>query len=505
MSLDAANAFLVELERERQWPPKREEPILTRLNTWAAIRDSDRDTLRRVADWQTRSSLPYRVDPLGERIAETWAHYLFGDDPRVLPGNDADAQLLGELLEPSELPSELERAAVLCSSEGEIWARVYSDPDAADHPLLEWVSRRNIYPKWVGGRLGAAAVVTELGRAYNNRPREEVDRHFEIHAPGVVLNVLFRGKDRELGKRVNLERNPQVGDLDDVWEHGLAGMLVGRIPNKLRKTRTLGRSDYDSPLDYLLDLNEAASIGSRNMRLTARKRAVISAAAAAASAPTERNDLELTPEEGGRQVPSARFDVTEEIFVEDPLDTELGKGGKDPYRILEYSFDAASLIEWKKDLVATALDRSGIVGQYAGSNVDPRVGYAISGTALRLRLIPTDKTGRGKARYWDTGLPRILATMQALDALPTAARGFARDWTDAAVRPTLQRAPGIPEDDAELIERESRAVEGGIRSIETAVRNTNRDRDDDWVAAEVERIRQDREASGGSGSLPTFP
>lgn len=500
MSVDAAEALLAyALSAKGKWPLPTEAPIITRLNTWAAILDGDADVVARVAGWNQRRR--YRVDSLGERIADAWAAYLFGEDPAFAPAADGDVANLEDLIAANELPSELERGAAMCSGEGEIWPRVYVDETVAPHALIEWVSRRNVLPLWVGARLAAAAVVTELGKT-DRDGSGQVWRHFEVHAPGVLVNALFLGKGDNLGTRRPLEEHPATAELEEVWEHGLPGMLLGRVPNRIRRDRRLGVSDFAGILDTLLDLNEASVIGAHNARLTARKRVIVSATVLQGQA--GQGDGDLTPEEnvgGQARPPAARFDPDEEVLVEDPLDRELGREGQAPFRVLEYSFDAAALIEYKRDLVETALSRVGLTPQYVGAGVSSAEGYAISGTALRLRLIPTDKTGRAKARYWEDAVPKVLRTMARLDALSTDLGGLGRQWTNTNDLPTMERRPGLPEDELEEATKHATLVGSGVESIETAVRKLNPDRDDAWVDEEVARIRADKQAAGAS-SLP---
>lgn len=504
MSYEAALALLDRaFSQEGAWPLPSEKPILERLNTWAALYEGDAATMARVAGW-TDARRRYRVDSLPERIADAWAAYLYGEDPRITPPAEADADLMRDLIRVPgcELPGELERGAALCVAQGEIWPRIYTDELAAPRPLLDWVSRRNVLPLWVGPRLAAAAVVTELPSGQ----KDVIHRHFETHSAGVVVNTLYAGSADNLGERIALTANEATAELVERWDTGLPGMLVGRIPNKLREDRRIGVSDYQGILDYLLDLNEAAIIGAHNARLTARKRAIVSASVLRPA--LAGGDGELTPEERpfggpGGNPPAARFDPSEEVFVEDQLDKELGRDASSPVRILEYSFDAEALIHWKRSLVDDAISRVGLVAQYVGAaGLDAeRAGYAISGTALRLRLIPTDKTGRAKARYQDGALPAILRTMAALDAMPRGSNGrpggFARPWQNVTDLPVVERRPGLPEDEVEEAQRHATLVGGGLESVETAVRKLNPGQPDDWVAAEVARIREDKQAAPG--------
>jgi hypothetical protein len=475
-----------------QWPIPAEERLQRELNTWVALREGDRDTLKRVADWPARRA--YRVDPLPERIADAWAHYLVGEDPRIVSAQDADAGLWETLLE-RDFPSELERGVNIAVSEGETWSRVYVDERVSTRPLLEWVSRRGVLPLWIGGRLMAAGLVTEL-RLPDGATKQTVYRHMEAHAAGGVVNVLFRGRNDRIGDLIPLDNHPDTAELLPSWDHGLPGMLVDRIPNRLRGDKRIGISDYSGILDYLLDLNEAASIGAHNARLTARKRAVIPA-----SAIDQPDPLGVTgdvPNQARDEVPRPRFDAGEEVFVEDPLDSELGRS-TNPMRVLEYSFDAAALIAWKRDLVESAVTRAGLAVQYVGVGAGAE-GYAISGTALRLRLIPTDATGKGKARYLNDGLPRILSTMAQVDALPRNGGGFGRPWSAPLEQPVVERRPGLPVDEPEEATRLQTLVNAGLMSKRTAIKTLHPEWDDDEVSAELDEVG----ANAPPPSMPPF-
>jgi hypothetical protein len=500
VSVEAALALLRYAESggdKREWPLPAERRKLTLLNTWAAIRESDREQLRRASNW-TDATRAYRVDPLGEVIAERWAAYLFGEEPVVTPKAAADETNMAAMLGENDFGAELERGAGLCVSEGEIWPRIYVDPLVSDYPLLEWVSRRSVLPLWVGPRLAAAAVWTELPPK-PNQAKGSVYRHFEVHAPGVIVNALYAGSADKLGEQQDLASHPQTADLDEVWEHNLPGMMLARITNKIRADRRLGVSEYAGIHDFLLDLNEAATIGHSNMVLTARKRVVVSSKYL-----TRRdNSFEDVDSSNGPPIdaPKPKFAADEEVFVEDALDTELGKAASDPVRVVEYSFDAAPLIEWKRELVETAITRSGMNAQYVGT--DSRDGYAISGTALRLRLIPTDSVGRKKARAWMSVLPRLLAMLAQVDALEVGDIA-GRRWTDAAGIPTIVRRPGIPVDQTEEATRHATLVGAGLESRYTAVRDLHPDWPEKEVLDEVKRIG-DEQPAAPAGSLPFGP
>jgi hypothetical protein len=511
MALDPIEALLRRIRKGGHWPPESEVKAWRAVKTWRAFLEADRPTLKRLADW-TDDGREMKVDPLPERIAEAWADHLFGEELTVTAANDQDTARLEELIDENDLTEEAraaEREFVI--AEGEGWWRVYVDEEVADVPLLEWHSRASVAPLFIGPRLKAVALISVLeGPGNTQGARNAIYRHFEIHADARVLHVVHRGTKDRLGGEVPLEDHPDTEELaltlgdGQQWEHGLP-MLMGRIVNRRARDPRLGRSEYDGIRDYLMDLNEAVTIAAENARLTAKKRVVVPEGAlrrspagnrlAGGADLVDRGDGQLVPRAGGAV---RSFDAGEDVLVADPLDAELGKAA-DPFRVLEYSFDADALIAHKRDLIESAVTRVGLTPQWIGIRTGDGDGYAASGTALRLRLIPTDKGGRGKARAWDRELPRILSLLQQIDALPEDDGGLGNGWAEPEARPTVSRANPLPVDELEEAQVEATLVGAGARSVETSVRRQHPAWSDDEVRDEVARIKAEKPAGGIPG------
>lgn len=503
MALDPVDLLLNALVDDGRWPPRRESLVHEEVRTYRAFLTSDRDALRQIAGWVGERD--YKVDPLAELIADTWGDHLFGEDVDVTPASTADDKAMTALLDGlDDLTDDLRDAERVVVGEGEAWWRCYVDRDLADVPLLDWHSRDAVFPFRIGDRVLACALVSELPK----RARDTaVYRHFEIHAAGVVEHVLFRGTKAKIGATVPLERHPDLAELAaglpgtglDArrWNHGLP-MLMGRVGNGRRVDRTLhiGISDYKRIADFLLDLNEAATIGAENMRLTAKRRAIVPEEALREQSPelVDRGDgtFDTAPARPRR----AAFNAGEELLVVSALDAELGGQRTPPFTVLEYSFDADALIAYKRDLVETTLTRVGLTPSYVGAATGEPVGV-LSGTAYRLKLIPTTKAGRGKARSWLAELPAIVGRLAMLDALAVADGGFGRTWSDATTPPGVALDTPIPSDPVEDATVEAALVGAGVRSRETSVRAQHPDWSDAQVAEELDRIAKDRPATSG--------
>jgi hypothetical protein len=471
-----AEKLLKRLETAEEWPLKSERKIHEEIALWRALREGDRDFLEHYVEWEDGRT--YYLDPLAERIPETWADLLFGDDPTIEPAADGDAPLLKSIVEENDLPSSLQEAEEMCASEGEVWWRVFKDSTVLTVPTIEWHSRLDVIPEYVGRKLAAAAVVSEVGREEGEQTgKATVWRYIAIHEEGLMLNLLFKGEDGRLGERKLLSEHPAVADLQEIWDHGLASMLLGRVVNK-RAPRNRSRSVYHGILDYLLALNENFAIGQENARLTAKQRAFV------------------TPDMIG---PDGKFPSGVDIYMRQQTDGDPDKPG-DPLVQLEWSFDASALIQWDDHLEERAITRARIAPQLVGKNTE----NALTGPALRARLLDTLLARMGKGRFWDDELPQCLAAAQMVDGLPDTQGGFGRDWSSPAERPSAERGDALPVDATDEVQRIASEIGAEILSTQTGIEERHPDWDEKRVTEEIARILKDRPAPPDPFAPPTL-
>ena len=467
--------------------------------TWVAMRENDRERLALDHPGGWPKDRQYRSDSLPARISAAFADLLYGETPTFracLPdGADEDTEspdqaALEKLVEENNLAAQLRTMVHDCSSEGEQWWRVYTNPEESEYPILEFSSRLDVIPLFRGKRIVAIGFITTLFSQeikLENDVEWEVWRKLEIQTDGLVCNYLFKGGMVELGNQVDLKDLPETANIMPEWRHGLDIMLAGRVPNKLGRDYRLGISDYQGVKDQLFDLNEARTIMAENARLAAKKRAV---------APRRMLRADGT------------VDLGSDVFIteNEGEDTELGNDktrGSD-FAILEYTFDASALIAHINELTTTAVTRCGLVEQFvntSGGSTDG--GAAVTGVALRTRLIPTTLTATGKSLYIDRELPRMMVALQQVDAMPTQDGGCGHDWAHPEIPPTIERASILPEDETELTSRHVTAVAGEIESIFTAVKDLHPEWDDDEINKEISRIHEDRMPA--MPSIPDIP
>lgn len=462
MSYIYAQRLLQELEAT-SFPPPREYKYRSKLELYASIRESISDKLQ-PAWWYDEydNTRDYVIDPLGERIPEIWHELIFGEEPEFEPKLKGDTKLLEEFVDDNDLPTQLGWAEELNSSEGEVWWRLVSQPELG-RVNIEWHSRLNVVPLWIGRNLVAAAFISVLDVGDS---KEWV--YIEVHAEGVILNRLyFHTIGAKLGTPRPLGDRPETTNLRPQFLHSL-DMLCGRLTNKVGRDWRCGISDYQGISGLLLALNEVANIGQMNVRLTAKKRAII----------PERflNSKGELP--GGA-----------EILIATEVDMDPDKI-KNDFAMIEWEFDAAALIAYKADLVDTILTRARIAPTLIGKQSQS----AGTGPSVRAQLIDSQLAALEKAKVWDDQIPKIMSLAFQLESLPLAAGGVGNSW-GSTEPPTFKRTDSIPDDPEAVSRRTVMEVNAKVRSRQTAIEQNNPTWGDQRVQEELDRIRQETEES----------
>lgn len=467
---DFADQLILELDAATEWPLPREQDARRQVAEGRALRKGNREWLRTMAGWATDRA--YVHDPLPRRIAAGFADFLFSEDPRFTSDDDQD--LLDEIIEVNGMPARLHRAERMVVSEGEAWWKLHVNLATAPVPLLTWCSRLDVVPLFDGDRVLAVAFVTERHRRKESvklgdqeEQQEIVFRHAEVHGPGRVVNVLYRGTPDELGSRVPLERIAATAGYAEVWQHGLP-MLAGRVVNDLDDDDTLGVSEYDAVRDLLLALDEAVTIATENARLTGQDRIFVAG--------------KFRQADGG-------FDASLQVFEIESEQTTMGEGASSSIYGVEKRYDAEPLWLHITKLVKTCVSRVGLVPQWIGEDID---GQAESGTAIRLRFLPTTNAAKGKLREWGATLPRQAHLMLLVAVLPIDRGGLGRPGTITDELPAVEFGDPLPVDEQEQTDTDATAVSAGIKSRRTAITERHPDWTDEQVQGELNEIRADQ-------------
>lgn len=453
---------------------------------------------------------------LAADIATTSADLLFGEPPGLLApdvglarayerrggGGESDGQTLAAWsntdLTPAEtvaaqdrlddladsigLPNRLLEGAEVCAAVGGVYLRPMWDKAAADHPLLTVVDADRAVPDF---RYGALVAVTFVETVHRDAAHI-VWRHLERHEPGVILHGLYVGSDTQLGRQVPLGDHPSTAGfapeivLPVEVTGGRPGIMPRYVPNVLPNRRhprlPVGRSDYAGCESMLDALDETWTSWMRDVRL-GQARLVV---------PDEF--LQPVGTRPGTVGAGRGFNVDNELLtglniadlaeLSEPI-TQV----QFDIRVEQHEKTAMALTE---HIVSTA----GYSPQTFGLRIE---GRAESGTALRLRESKTFRTQGRKQRYWQPAISDVCQTLLALDRV-----AFGRPTP--IVRPAVgwQELADDPQGTAQWV---NTLAQARAASIETRVRLAQPGLDDDQIAQEVARIK-DEDGAGVPDPAP---
>jgi hypothetical protein len=466
------------------WPPRDQRDTWEEVEMLAALRDSRHEMIAALAASAGMSGThaSYLTLPLPRLIARAKANLLYGHQPEVTAESDADQANLDRIVEENGLGRELRRAASIASSEGEVWGKVTIAPDVLDCPIIEFVSRGRVIPRFVGRFAVGATFVSEYREGETG---DRVYRQLETHTAGQVETRLFLGTSSRLGDQVGLDARSETAALamtdgrTSVVQTGIPYPLCVFIPNALDADPCRGVTDYLGVVLSFLALNEDATIGQANARLVGRKRLFV---------------------EGKYLDAAGRLPADNDVFRSDNVISEGGKDGG-PINVAQYTFESAALVEWMNFLVDLTMIMAGVAPQSVGRDVQG--GGAHSGTALRLKMSHSLMEAAGTGELFDDGVRRLLRMAQLLDA-----RWFLRRYATPDTLPAVERGDGLPVDvveDSQVIT----ALRGAeAMSRETAIGVAHPEWSDDQVQAELDRIDSEVAAAAPvppRSTIPTAP
>lgn len=449
------------------WPPPDLRARWEEIERFDAFRRSDEGVLRMLESkgWWER----YLISPVPRLISRASANLLFGEPPEIETEADADGPRMEYVTVENELDAELQRAAMIASSEGEVWGRICFRPDLIDVPVIEFVSRRRVIPHFAGRFVVGATFVTEwpIGSV-------EVVRLFEHYESGAIRSELYRGTRTSLGIPINLDSYGPTAGTSEVVLTGFDKPLVAFIPNTIDSDPECGYSDYAGLEERFLAINRAATIGDSNTELAGKKRALLDAEYA-------QNGNVLT---------------SDEVFIRHDQQGDLSEHS--PVEVMEFGYDASQITTWLDHLIDSTLAFGGASPQLVGRQLD---GAALSGTALRLKLIHSLIESSGKGRYFDRGVKRLLHFAAVLDSRPTMEIGFGRKWAKPDAPPDVTRQDGLPRDDLEAATYIATLVGAEAISIEERVAFLHPDWPEERQREEVEKLTGEAEKS----QIPVLP
>jgi hypothetical protein len=399
-----------------QFPPPDLAAVWSEIERYIAFRTSDATRLRMEESipWFER----YLLSPVPRMVSRAKANLLFGEPAEVTPANDTDADNLERLISENELDTEAHRSAVVSSSEGEVWGRIVVRPDVLDVPIIEFVSRRRVIPHFAGRFVIGATFVTEWPI-----DSTRVNRLFETYDRGAVAAQLWAGTRTSLGLNLSLDSFEPTKGMQQIVYTGIDQPLVAFVPNSIDDNPSRGFSDYRGLEERFFAINRATTIGDHNTDLAGKQRALVDAKYVDAN---------------GRALAGA------DVFVRHSDAGDIDESA--PLQMIDYSYNADGVTTWLDHLIDSTLSFGGTSPQLVGRQLD---GAAVSGVALRLKMIHSLLEASGAGRYADRGMRRLITFAQMIDSRPTTFGGFGRKWASPSEPPGFERQDGLPRDDLE--------------------------------------------------------
>ena len=454
-------ASIREMFTAATWPPDDLREVWTEIERFAAFRTSDTGVLRMEESirWQD----DYMVSPVPRMVSRAKANLLYGEPAEYKAAVESDQDRLDYVIQENDLDTEAHRGAMISSSEGEVWGRILLQPALLDCPIIDLVSRRRVIPIFSGRFVVGATFVCEWPIDATT-----VMRLFEHYEAGAIRSELYEGTRINLGQERPLDSFEQTKGTPPVVLTGIEEPLCAFIPNSIDDDVERGFSDYRGLEERFLGINRASTIGDSNTRLAGKKRALLDAEYTGPGGTVRDNDL----------------------YIRSAQNTDLGD--TKPLQMLEYSYDATQITTWLDHLIDSTLSFGGAAPQLVGRNLD---GAALSGTALRLKMIHSLMESSGAGRYQDRGYRRLLRFAQILDSRRTTDLGFGRPWAKPDDQPTVIREDGLPRDDLEAATYLSTLVTAESISLDERVAYLHPDWEQDDIDAEVAKIEAEAKAA----------
>ncbi len=505
-----------------QWPPAPLQKAYETYEVFDAWYTSDTEALgylyavnrlqKRTSVWgqvsrffwgtptpMTTTQRPVKMHvPVAAEVSRMSSQVLFSEMPTVHfgdeDGDDDDkgiskaqgkviTERLVELLGDSAHATLL-AAAEYASAHGGVFLRVTWDQDVVpDGPFLTYVAADAAVPEFRWGRLTAVTFWRELA------PLEGSDQAYKLlerHEPGTIEWGLYAAGAKEaLGNRVPLTEHPDVAHLAGVV-NDQASITTGSDlltavyiqnagPNgRWRKdpgASDLGRSDYVGVEDLFDQLDEAYTSWMRDIRL-GKARIMI-----------PKGMIQTGPPGQG-----GVFNADQEIFTElgetvGSLNTNAKTGGSQ-----SFMEEFQPKIRWQEHretvvhLLARIYQACGFSPQSFGDAGE----VAVTATEVNSREKLTVLTRSSKILYWRPQLRNLFAVLLDIDKAvfsgPGRGDGALPDieWPDSSATD-----PKVLADTLQALNLAESA------SIQTRVEMLHDDWDDEQVAAEVQRIRDD--------------
>lgn len=244
---------------------------------YAAAYSGGRTELAATAEdgsfWRRNGKCRIHV-PVAADIAATSSDLLFSEEPRFTcfdEETEDDCSVhqsrLDELVALNNVHGLLNEAAETCAVLGDVYLKLNSRPEEADHPILTITQGDRAWPEYVLGVLKCIHFFDILKR---DTQKNIVWRIYERYERGKITMAVFKGSSSDLGTEDSSGMLEQLGYAPEVKlpvQDMLAVHIPNIRPNRMDRSSVHGRSDCDGLRGLMDSLDETYSSWMRDVRL----------------------------------------------------------------------------------------------------------------------------------------------------------------------------------------------------------------------------------------------
>lgn len=384
------------------------------------------------------SMLRYVMVNFAGLISKVVADMLFSEPIGLSMPEGGDQAFVEALWRENKLDVQLYESALSNSYSGDAVFKVRLDKrhpnDEKPTIIIEDITPRIYFPKVDAFNVRGTPTVQELAWLFN-RGNDKYLRQ-EIHTPGKVETKVFRMDNDKIGAPQDISILG-IPDLKDVAESKIDRSLVVHVPNWKIGNRYFGISDYYDldPLFYAV-----------NNRMTMIDNIL-----------DKHSDPIL-------MVPPGVIDENGKVKKKTlgVIEVDVNEGGKPEYIVWDASLENA----FKE--VEKLVEFIYLIGEISPDILGVGKGVSDSGRALKFKLMRTIAKTARKKLYYDRAIKEVLYVAQLL----AEANNVEVDGLKLTKKPTvpeLNWSDGLPVDETEQMDIETKAIDAGLTSPKDAI------------------------------------
>jgi len=408
--------------------------------------------------------------PLAGDIAETSANFLFSEAPsvKIVEANvmkasqsykDAQTEL-ETLLIKTEFHRKILEGAESCAAMGGIYFKIAWDMELSMYPIPMIVQPDRAIPEFSFGILKSVT----FWKTLESDDAKVVLRLLETYERGLIKYDLYKGTCDKLGSKVELDYHPETAEMEDVIYTGIDDILAvyipNMLPNKLDRNSCLGRSDYLGQEGLMNNLDELFSTWQKEI-LLAQGRILI-----------PESYLEKI---NGKD----SFNVDRSLYVKLDMDPTI-EGSK--ITATQFEIRADQFEKTALNLLERIITSAGYSPQSFGLNIS---GRAESGTALSMRERKSFATKNKKQAYWQPAISKLVELMILVY------NEMLMGSIEENITLNVAFSDGITNDLGELSASVKLLSDAMAASVETKVKLIHPDWNEEQVAEEVQKIKDE--------------